>query len=282
MSRTARIAIISLDPERYTDSRYLLRLLQQRWEEQGLRVDVIRPGATAEPADLAILHIDSTRVPDDCLQELSRYPRVLNGRVTDISKRSFSAQLLQRDDAYEGQVIVKTDANYGGISDRAAGPGGGRMSFATGKVQAPWRRAKFLSPEDYPVFDSLRAVPSGVWLNPRLVVEKFLAEREGDLYCLRSWVFLGKREIARLVRSPHHVVKSRNAVSHDTLDDVPDELRAWRARLGFDYGKFDYGIVDGKVVLYDVTPTPTAGPSITGDTARKIMDALGDGLYDYL
>jgi hypothetical protein len=38
--------------------------------------------------------------------------------------------------------------------------------------------------------------------------------------------------------------------------EIPDELRRLRREMGFDFGKFDYGIVDGRVVLYDANRTP--------------------------
>jgi hypothetical protein len=52
-----------------------------------------------------------------------------------------------------------------------------------------------------------------------------------------------------------------------------------RARLGFDYGKFDYGIVDGQVVLYDVNRTPAA--SSDPRHHRRTLAALPEGLYDF-
>jgi hypothetical protein len=41
---------------------------------------------------------------------------------------------------------------------------------------------------------------------------------------------------------------------------VPEALRAERARLGFDYGKFDFVVVDGEAVLLDANRTPSAPP----------------------
>ncbi|HET6639867.1 MAG TPA: hypothetical protein VFH82_13915 [Gemmatimonadota bacterium] len=65
-----------------------------------------------------------------------------------------------------------------------------------------------------------------------------------------------------------------------TFEPVPDEIRAIRAGLGFDYGKFDYGIVDEEVVLYDVNPTPGASPDarLHVETVRE----LAPGIFDFL
>jgi len=38
---------------------------------------------------------------------------------------------------------------------------------------------------------------------------------------------------------------------------VPEELHAMWARLGFDFGKFDYVVRDGQIVLLDANRTPT-------------------------
>jgi hypothetical protein len=54
--------------------------------------------------------------------------------------------------------------------------------------------------------------------------------------------------------SPDPVIKSRNIVHHEPAE-VPDELRQKRRALKFDFGKFDYAVVDGSVVLYDANRT---------------------------
>jgi len=41
---------------------------------------------------------------------------------------------------------------------------------------------------------------------------------------------------------------------------VPDELRAERSRLGFDYGKFDFVVHEGRAILLDANRTPSAPP----------------------
>jgi hypothetical protein len=125
------------------------------------------------------------------------------------------------------------------------------------------------------VFDSLAAVPVGVWRNPNLVVEKFLPERNEDgEYLLRIWVFLGDSEIYYQGVSRDPVVKGANTIRREFLDpaDLPPSLRETRKRLGFDYGKFDFGLVDGEVVLYDVNRTP--GFPRTADESPMIGQAI--------
>jgi hypothetical protein len=140
--------------------------------------------------------------------------------------------------------------------------GGSRAAFA-GEVRRIarrwWRYGSTKAFHDYPVFDSLEEVPAKVWDDNDLVVEKFLPERRGENYCVRTWLFLGDRERHARFSSPSPIVKSGNDVDFERLADVPEELRQLRHDLKFDYGKFDYAMVDGDVVLYDANRTPSVG-----------------------
>jgi hypothetical protein len=87
-------------------------------------------------------------------------------------------------------------------------------------------------------------------------VEKYLPEIVDGLYALRTWFFLGSADYVSVKYTNEPIVKGRNAVKRDRLDEVPEELRRLREEFGFDYGKFDFGMVDGKAVLYDANRTP--------------------------
>jgi hypothetical protein len=50
--------------------------------------------------------------------------------------------------------------------------------------------------------------------------------------------------------------------------------------LGFHYGKFDYGIVDGKVVLYDVNRTPGAASNPAHH--QETVEVLSAGIRDFV
>jgi hypothetical protein len=65
------------------------------------------------------------------------------------------------------------------------------------------------------------------------------------------------------------------------VNDIPDDLRRWRRELGFDFGKFDYAIVEGKTVLYDANRTPTAG-GIDPELIRERVATLATGLKTFL
>jgi hypothetical protein len=275
-------AVIFVNYPNCSSTMFLIHALQRRWEREGLLVRAARQPQDDSGERVAILHLDISRIPEE-FSRLHGYRAVINGRVMDITKRSFSSLMLGREADYAGPVIVKTDANCGGMPEftqelrQATG-----FTLRIGSPQSPWRRVRVMDPINYPVFPSIAAVPNGVWANPRLIVERFMPEHEGDLYCLRSWVFLGSRSYSVLLRSPHPIVKVSTAVHKEPITEVPEELRHMRHRLGFDYGKFDYGIVEGRVILYDVNRTPTLGANISPERRDQIADLLAEGLYDFL
>ena len=104
-----------------------------------------------------------------------------------------------------------------------------------------------------------------------------MAERQGDLYALRTWIFFGDREYNSVGYATCPVVKAGDIIKrHDT--EVPDDLRAMRRELGFDYGKFDYVMVDGRSVLFDANRTPTMGNRSLADyrdRGRMLAEGLG-------
>ena len=230
--------------------RYFMREIAEVWRERGHRISVAH-GPTRRPveADVAVLHVDLTVVPADHLEFLRAYPVVINGGVTDISKRVISRSILSASDVYDGPVIVKTNRNYGGIMEA-------QLAARTKSRSGP---AFSCEPKDYAVYRSAREVPAATWANPDLVVEKFLPEQRDGCYCLRTWVFMGDRETNSLSWSRQPIVKSDAVIRREPVADVPEELRQMRQSLGFDFGKFDYAIVDGRVVLYDANRTPAVG-----------------------
>ena len=284
MVSNLRIAIITHEIDEFQDSNYLLRHLSRIWEQDGMEIHIVRGVQQELPeADLAILHTDITAVGEDYIRVVNRYPLVINGAVTDISKTVFSDLIVAKNDAYNGKVIVKTNANFGGMRER-------QKKFTEGdwksniEIQRPWRRVEWM--EEYPVFDSPSAVPTGVWKNDKLVVEKFFPEQnpQGE-YLLKIWVFLGDQGIYYQCVSPEPVIKSHNLVRREFLDvnDVPESIREVRAKLGFDYGKFDFAMHQGEAVLYDVNRTP-GGPKMAtkSDTVEQSYRTLSAGLNRFI
>jgi hypothetical protein len=146
------------------------------------------------------------------------------------------------------------------------------------ETKRSWPRRCWLPPDGYRVYGKRDQVPAAVWTNSNLVVERFVSEREGPYYCCRHWLFFGNREVGRRTMSLNPVVKA-DAKLEALSDPVPDELRAIRQRLGFDYGKFDYGIVDGQVVLYDMNRTP--GSTSNPQRQAQTVEALSPGIHAF-
>ena len=279
--RSRRLCVLTHEASNsFWRTRFFSRYLVKHWKRLGIEVICARGPEEAVDADIGLLHLDMTQVEPAYVECMKRYPIALNTRVVDISKRSFSRQLLKKGDSYTGRVVVKTNDNFGGIPDA-------RVDFRRGKAtrsstsawspttpagssfkdwltiseKLPWRHRRIIDPKSYPIFDSLSEVPPGVWRNPYLIVEKLLTEQdeEGN-YLLRFWYFLGDKEIGELCTARHPIAKGKTIFRRELFQGPPEELRKIRAELGFDFGKFDYAIVNGKPVLYDINSTPTFGP----------------------
>ena len=247
------------------------------WRQQGHAVSV---GPTVPPGtDVALLHINTTTIDEAAIPTAPDAVPVLNRHALDISKRLVSKNLVDPDSAYDGAVIVKTDDNcFGGPRWPQSLPH--LLTNQLRRVVGPstWRHLRLLPRRDYPVLPSKRDVPDWVWRRKDLVVEKFTPEKDGDFYVLRQWLFLGAREYGTKLYSREPVIKTRNMARYEYVYDVPDFLRAERARLGMDFGKFDYVVVDGQPILLDANKTPTVG--LKAKPSDNLMN-LAAGLEDF-
>jgi hypothetical protein len=264
-----RIAIIVHQYDDFERSNYSIHPIANVWREQGVEVVCVDGAGTAVDADVAIAHVDLTVTPPEYQAVFDRYPVVLNRRVTDITKRRISRLIVQPGDGYDGPVLIKTNNNCGGNREnrlvRHQSYWRSRLVNIGSRLSWAWRTRL----GEYPIFDSPALVPAAVWRNQHLVVERFLPERHGDLYALRVWMFLGDRELNTIVYSPEPIVKGRSVIRREPAPEVPDELRRLRAELGFDYGKFDYTIIDGRPILYDINRTPAEAP--TGSFSPEVL-----------
>ncbi len=254
----------------------------RHWVAGGGRLLVHRGLAAPPPADLGVLHVDLTRVPESYLTLARRYARCINSGAVDIAKRTVSRQLVVPGDAYEGPVIVKSDRNFGGMPERLVG-----LSQA-GRLKRLWDRLAECLPAAwtgrlrsgrYFVLPSPRAVPGWVWRRRELVVERFLVERQGPHFAINMWFFLGEVDCVATSLATTPQVKAATTVQRLPLHDrVPEPLRRRRQELGFDFGKFDYVMVGGEPHLLDANRTPHCGPSGFSDRGREICRRLAAGL----
>ena len=130
------------------------------------------------------------------------------------------------------------------------------------------------------VLPSIAAVGQAIWDDPSLVVDRFLPEPDAAGFAMRTWVFMGARERCSRHVSRDPMVKARSSISRMPVE-VPDALRAERARLGFDYGKFDFVVHDGRPILLDANRTPGATVA-SGAVLRARVALLADGLHDLI
>lgn len=286
----ARILILCHELDSFDSLTYLVRLFVPVWREMGHEVRVHGGVANLPDADLAVLHVDLTRTPQDYLAALQRYPRVINGAVTDISKRLFSKQLVTRHDGYDGPVILKTDQNCSASPEQrhASSPASPaerlRRAYTDWSRRKQYRRMQQLAgPQDiagYWVVEQANRLPGFAWRDPYWVVERFLPEQDEHGFYLRQWVFLGAQELSSCSLSRQRVVKAENVIQREFVP-VPETLREWRRKLGFDYGKFDYVMRDGEVILFDVNRTPTASSRASDELGPEI-ERLAQGIADFV
>jgi len=248
---------------------YLLREIAAIWKENGVEVTVLHGPTPNVRADLVISHVDLTIVPMDHIAYLRQFPKALNGPVVDISKRFISNHVLRSWEEFEGPVIAKANLNCAGVKE---------ARFAARGLMPKDRAEPFT---DYQIFESPAEVPAEYWRDRNIVIEKFLPERDGDEFCLRTWVFFGDKETNSLSYANEPIIKSSKVVRRVSIpDEVPDALRARREELGFDYGKFDYAVVDGEVVLYDANRTPSLG-AFSREKYMPTIELLASGLEGF-
>ena len=97
---------------------YAVNYLARYWREDGIKVHFCFGIDSLVRADILLLHVNLSVVPQAYLDAGKGYPVALNDRVQDIRKSTLSENLLSPGDAWDGPVIVKSDLNYGGIPER--------------------------------------------------------------------------------------------------------------------------------------------------------------------
>ena len=255
---------------------FLIAKLACHWQRAGYRIT--NGPVSRIDTDLAILHINQTRIPEDILPDNPCNSPFLNGNVLDISKSSFSTLRVLPEDNWEGSVIIKSDLNCFGNPEWRKSESGVWAKTRRRLAKRAWSLVRQLPPERYPVLKSLKNVPGWVWKNPDIIVERFMPEREQGLYCLRGWVFFGKRGYTYKLYATDPIVKTGTMVKYEFLDEPPVELVNFRMKNNFDFGKFDYVEIDGVPILLDINKTPYVVSD--GDTLR--LKYLAEGLNEFL
>lgn len=282
--RTPLVVIHTRPSTLISCTRYMVGELVPFWRSMGIAVVEVPAPAFVPSATAALMHVDSTRPLPDYAEISRRYELALNAGVGSIEKRRISRQLVTRHDGYQGPVIVKTNLNYGGMVDyrsaRCAAPW--RTVALAIRERLPWYLRASIRDKAYKVFPHPRAVPLCVWHNSSLVVERLLSERDGEAFIIRSWYFFGDQGFVCVNRSSAAVAHATTILSRTLEDDVPPALRSLRDELRFQFGKFDYTMVDGRPCLLDANHTPTLGRLPQWPWFHEQMKRLATGINQFV
>ena len=248
-------------------------------------------------ADDAVLsHVDVTVRPERYRNGLAKCRYVANRRVTDIRKSTFSQQVVRPDDSYVGPVIVKTETNCGGSGENFVASRQPKSVQRVRKLCRPiriaarciaarthsrWGWRSTVESIDYPIFESKHELPTCIYRNPHLLVERFLPERAGEDYVLRWYTFFGRHGLAVRSHSHDRVIKGTNGFDFEVVEPHPHIVAA-AGRLGFDYGKFDYVVCDGQAILLDINHTPTWGQNVPHSIRELITERVVEGIREWL
>jgi hypothetical protein len=218
------------------------------------------------PADVVIVHVDLSVVPDEYLEFARRYPVALNGEVRDIRKSTFSRLRVDRDSDYAGTVIVKSNLNHAGEPERRLGERNGRG---------------MRSPTDYRMYKSVLDVPDRFFDGDDFIVERFMPELDDHLYHVRTAEFLGDRLTSSRLASTEPIVNDQTQVAMEKIEPHPAVFDLQR-RLKLDYAKLDYVVHDEVLWLLDVNKTPGAFAGPTTPAAQADRRNRAEGIYSYL
>ncbi|MEK7270509.1 MAG: hypothetical protein AAB215_06135 [Planctomycetota bacterium] len=291
------IAVVSHEnARRLRRQPYLLGDLARIWRDRGHEVLFLEGTSRFVPADVAISHVDLTVVPEDYRAFLGRFPRALNAGAADLSKRKVSRNLVSPGDGWDGPVVVKSDRNSGGLPDAELLEGGLRyrapLRWIAG-ARARWfppglpldessiRAIRTLRSTAYTVFPKTGDVPPAVFENPALVVERFLPERDGGRYVVRCLFVLGDACFTYRVLSDHPIVKSPHIRVREEIP-VDSGAQASARALGLDYGKLDYVVLDGRIVVLDANRTPAIGHPTPHSFRARLAETLAPGIGGFL
>lgn len=256
------------------------------WIDDGHEVIYLFGTKEYIPADLLFVHVDVSVVPDSYIEFSKKYPITVNASVKDIRKSVITKHILHRNSNWSGPVIVKSDRNSAGIPERM-------RSGLTGRIKRKILR-KFShafpnsllfntsSQNNYRIFNHLHDVPRYCFINPKLVVQKFIPEMDDGLFCVRNMTFLGDRSTCVRLKSKAPIVNGETTeVMDHSVESHPDIIQL-RHKLGFEYGKFDYVEVNGKAILLDANKTIGFSQNLDDDSGfQKTRRYRAEGLYSF-
>jgi len=290
----SRIAVLHAEGDRTGERGYLVELLSDVWEGQGIEVVHLNGTRQRVPADLLFMHVDRTIVPHSYRRFARHYPMALNASAHDISKRQFIDGLVMPGSGYGGPVIVKSNLNYAGRPELRAAK---RTPSIVGRLHNLFVRRWFKKSgpaikrkEDYRVYPSLDDVPS-FFRTKDCVIQEFRTEMIDGRYLLREYYFLGDAHFQSVEASGSPVFTEDESLEV-TRFDPPEQLLLIRRQLSLDYGKLDYVLLDGQPFVFDANRALGLGrmavkqygkgqhPKLT-EGERLLVEGLADALLDW-
>lgn len=259
---------------------FFLGLIASVWEQQGHEiVDCFGP-SPGICGDVLLVHTNLSVVPPDYLAMARRHPRHLNAGLGDIRKHAYSTLRIDRpDDAWTGEVIVKSNLNHGGRPewlDHQRWWNHRPLPRWVRQAGKHWTRPRLPDFEGgwkhYPIYESVGRVPRRYFSSPHYIVERFMPERDGDRYVLRHGYCLGGKRIAFRFSMGDRIL--RHPKSYEAEVPFPPALVELCQRMSIDYAKIDYVEHDGRVFVLDVNKT------IGDPTGLEIAAFLAEGLRD--
>ena len=282
-----QIAVLFREVDEGKDlSCYTIHHIAELWKKSGLNVVYVYGIEKHIPADLIIVHIDFSIVPQEYLDYAANYPIALNGKLKNICKSDFSKGLLQPGSDWDGGVIVKSNFNHGGIqeliySNTLRKPHVDLYFRIISKMnRILGRDPLFSNPYDYKVFDNIKMVPKKWFRSPKAIIEKFVPETENNLYHIRMFQILGDHWICERLASPNPIVKGGNCIKVEVVEPE-EEVFQWCKELNLDYGKLDYVVKDNKPILLDINKTIGATGLINKKDNDRKRKYLSEGIYSY-
>lgn len=274
---------------------YFIEVIARCLREAGHEVVFINGLQKNITADLAILHVNLSVVPDEYVRYTMQFPVTLNLNVTDIRKCTISQNQVQPNDDYDGPVIVKTDKNCGGIPEskiynQALPKRRSVMRYVRKSVRKTRNLGIKLNllntdtsrlveteyRESFRVFDDKDSVPKYFWHDDDWIIEKFLPEIEDSRFVIRNAYFLGDKMICFKTFSSDPIVKEEKEVRSQKIE-MPDEIIRLRNKFGLDYGKIDFVMHNEEPVVLDIGKTIGGG-----DYGRDTALTLAQGILSYL
>ena len=237
---------------------YVLHRMLDGLQHAGLRWRLLDHRGVADPAKVAFFHVDLTDVPAEFLGFAKRYAHAVNGKATSIDRRLYSRLRLTPNDNYQGPVIVKTVRNSRGFPElRYATRRNAlsRLGHLARKLVMPGYKERECP--KYSVFPSLAEVPTPIWDDDRLLVERFAPGTLTMPFTRYKYNFF--LDVEQNTRSTFSsLIYDDGAVQiFEVIEEVPDEVSRIREALNLDFGAIEYFVVDGDCFVIDVNKTVT-------------------------